>query len=94
MKLMGLRRKAKKALAAEARLWNAQAAQVEQAASSQRSQDTANKWGPVVEDIESGRASYDDLTRMEKMSMPLSYQLRCRAAQRMADGNDNDGISQ
>jgi hypothetical protein len=64
-----------KAHIANARLANAQAAEV-------AGDPMAAKWEPVVTAIESGQASWDDLSRLQKMSMPMSYQLRCRAARR------------
>jgi hypothetical protein len=42
----------------------------------------AAKWEPIVAAIEAGEASWDDLTMMQKMSMPMTYQLRSRAARR------------
>jgi len=46
----------------------------------------AEKWEPVVAAIEAGEASWDDLTGMQKLSMPISYQLRCKAAARRQKG--------
>jgi hypothetical protein len=42
----------------------------------------AAKWEPVVASIEAGEASWDDLSRSQKMSMPIGYQLRCKTADR------------
>ena len=42
----------------------------------------AEKWEPVVAAIEAGEASWDDLPRLQKLSMPASYILRCKAAER------------
>jgi hypothetical protein len=75
---MGIRRKKKKALKAEARLWNAQADQVEKTTAAA----AAGKWDAVVAAIEAGEASWDDLSTMQKLSMPISYRMRCKAAQR------------
>ena len=47
----------------------------------------AEKWEPVVAAIEAGEASWDDLSRMQKLSMPISYQLRCKAAARRQHDN-------
>jgi hypothetical protein len=47
------------------------------------------KWEPVVQAIEAGTASWDDLTRMQKATMPIKYILRCKAASRAASqGSD------
>jgi hypothetical protein len=42
----------------------------------------AAKWEPVVAAIEAGDASWDDLSRVQKLSMPIGYQLRCKTAER------------
>jgi hypothetical protein len=56
----------------------------------------AAKWEPVVAAIEAGEASWDDLSRMQKLSMPTSYQVRCKAAERrrpaLPPGRD-DGLA-
>jgi hypothetical protein len=46
----------------------------------------ASKWECVVAIIEAGEASWDDLSRMQKMSMPIGYQIRCKAAERNRTG--------
>ena len=43
---------------------------------------TGTRWQPVVAAIEAGEASWDDLSRLQKLSMPIGYQLRCKAAMR------------
>ena len=55
---------------ANARLANAQAKQA------------ADKWEPIVAAIETGAASWDDLSKIQKLSMPIGFQIRCKAAQR------------
>jgi hypothetical protein len=75
-------RKTKRALKAEARLWNAQAAQVERATAAEKSQAVADQWEPVTAAIEAGTASWADLSRVQRLSMPMSYQIRCRSAER------------
>jgi hypothetical protein len=65
----------KKERAASTRLINAQARQLE-------GDPVAEKWEPVVAQIEAGEASWDDLSRMQKLSMPIGYQIRCKAAER------------
>ena len=42
----------------------------------------SQQWDQVLAAIEAGEASWDDLTRMQKLSMPVGYQLRCKAASR------------
>jgi hypothetical protein len=84
---MGIRRKKKKALKAETRLWNAQADQVEKTTAAAA---VPGKWDSVVAAIAAGEASWDDLSTMQKLSMPISYQMRCRAAQRRRSGTLGD----
>jgi hypothetical protein len=57
---------------ANARLANAQAA----AAAG------PNQWDEILAAFQSGDAVWDDLTRMQKLQMPIPYQLKCKAAQR------------
>ena len=64
-----------KAHIANARLANAQARRV-------AGNPAAGKWEPIVAAIEAGEASWDDLPRLQKMSMPVSYIVRCKAAER------------
>jgi len=64
-----------KAHIANARLANAQAKQL-------AGDPVAEKWEPIVAAIEAGEASWDDLPRIQKMSMPVGYILRCKAAER------------
>jgi hypothetical protein len=63
---------------ANARLANAQAKQVKQGAAS----ETADKWQQIVDSIAAGEASWDDLSKIQKLSMPIGFQIRCKAAQR------------
>jgi|ERR1039457_1642742 hypothetical protein len=63
---------------ANARVAKAQAQQAKKEAGD----PAAEKWEPVVAAIEAGEASWADLSRMQKLSMPVSYQLRCKAAER------------
>ena len=42
----------------------------------------SQQWDQVLAAIEAWEASWDDLTRMQKLSMPIGYQLRCKAASR------------
>jgi hypothetical protein len=41
-----------------------------------------SQWAPILVAIESGEASWDDLSRVQKLTMPLVWQMRCRAADR------------
>jgi protein involved in temperature-dependent protein secretion len=43
---------------------------------------TGTKWEPVVAAITAGEASWDDLSRMQRLSMPIGYQMKCKAAMR------------
>lgn len=75
-------RAAKKRNKAEARVLKDQHQEaVEQRRAAQKDA-VAEKWGPVVEAIESGETTWDDLSRMQKLQMPISYQLKCKAAQK------------
>ena len=65
---------------ASARLANAQAKNA-------AGDPVAEKWEPVVAAIEAGEASWGDLSRVQKLSMPISYQLRCKAAARRQHDN-------
>jgi hypothetical protein len=42
----------------------------------------SRQWDQVLAAIEAGEASWDDLSRLQKLSMPIGYQLRCKAASR------------
>lgn len=63
---------------ANARLANAQSKQMKQEALTQ----SAAKWQQIVDAIEAGEASWEDLSRMQKLSMPIGFQIRCKAAER------------
>ena len=43
---------------------------------------TGTRWQPILDAIEAGEASWDDLSRLQKLSMPIGYQLKCKAATR------------
>ena len=47
----------------------------------------SEKWDQVLAAIEAREASWDDLSRMQKLSMPIGYQLRCKAASRRQRGD-------
>jgi hypothetical protein len=40
------------------------------------------RWEQVLAAIESGEVTWADVGRLDKMSMPLGYQMRCKAADR------------
>jgi hypothetical protein len=40
------------------------------------------QWDEILASFEAGETVWDDLTRLQKMSMPIGYQLKCKAAQR------------
>ncbi len=42
----------------------------------------AETWQPILDAITAGEASWDDLTQMQKLTMPVGYQIKCRAAAR------------
>ena len=46
---------------------------------------TSQQWDEILAAIQAGEASWDDLSRLQKMSMPIGYQLRCKAASRRRD---------
>jgi hypothetical protein len=77
---------------AAARLANAQAKHARQQGRQETAAGIAATWEPVVAAIEAGEASWADLTRMQKLSMPIGFQLRCKAAERRrARGTVTDG---
>jgi hypothetical protein len=41
-----------------------------------------SQWDEILASFEAGETVWDDLTRFQKMSMPIGYQLKCKAAQR------------
>ena len=71
-----------KAAAAQARAASEEAKLLKAQRKAGAKDAAAEKWEPVVAAIEAGEASWDDLTRMQKLSMPIGYQLRCKAAAR------------
>jgi hypothetical protein len=46
----------------------------------------SQQWDEVLAAITAGEASYADLSRLQKLSMPIGYQLRCKAASRRQNG--------
>lgn len=43
-----------------------------------------NKWDELLASFEAGEVTWDDLTTIQKLSMPIGYQIKCKAAQRRA----------
>jgi multidrug resistance efflux pump len=48
----------------------------------QRKQETDQRWEEILAAFEAGEVTWDDLSRMQKMQMPITYQIKCKAAQR------------
>ena len=40
------------------------------------------KWDPIVAAFEAGEATWDGLSRWQKLNMPIRYQLLCKAAEK------------
>ena len=64
---------------ASARLANAHAAQAREAAAQAAG---PSQWDEILAAFEAGEAVWDDLSRMQKLQMPITYQIKCKAAQR------------
>jgi hypothetical protein len=79
-----------KAAAAQGRAANQEAKLLK---AQRKAQPTAasQQWDQVLAAIEAGEASWDDLSRLQKLSMPIGYQLRCKAASRRQRG-DGTGL--
>jgi hypothetical protein len=77
-----------KAAAAQAREADEEAKLLKAQRKAQPAQPSAasQQWEQVLAAIEAGEASWDDLSRMQKLSMPIGYQLRCKAASRRQRG--------
>jgi hypothetical protein len=45
-------------------------------------QEANRQWDEILAAFEAGEATWDDLSRMQKLQMPISYQMKCKAAQR------------
>jgi len=45
----------------------------------------ANQWDDILAGFESGEITWEDLGRMQKMQMPIGYQIKCKAAERKAN---------
>ena len=45
-------------------------------------QEANRQWDEILAAFEAGEATWDDLSRMQKLQMPITYQIRCKAAQR------------
>ena len=78
-----------KAASAQARAANqetkqlkAQARAANEEAKAQRRQETGQQWDEILAAFEAGEVTWDDLSRMQKLTMPITYQVKCKAAQR------------
>jgi hypothetical protein len=47
-----------------------------------RQQEPPSQWDEILAAFEAGEVTWDDLTRMQKLQMPITYQVKCKAAQR------------
>ena len=45
-------------------------------------QEANRQWDEILAAFEAGEATWDDLSRMQKLQMPITYQVKCKAAQR------------
>ena len=45
-------------------------------------QEANRQWDEILAAFEAGEVIWDDLSRMQKLQMPITYQIRCKAAQR------------
>jgi hypothetical protein len=55
--------------------------QVKQVKQVKQEQDNI-QWEEILAAFEAGEVTWDDLSRMQKMQMPVTYQIKCKAAQR------------
>ena len=51
-------------------------------ARAQRKQEAGQQWDEILAAFLAGEATWDDLSRMQKLQMPITYQMKCKAAQR------------
>jgi len=47
-----------------------------------RQQEPPSQWDEILAAFEAGEVTWDDLSRMQKLQMPITYQVKCKAAQR------------
>jgi hypothetical protein len=45
-------------------------------------QEAGQQWDDILAAFEAGEVTWDDLSRMQKLQMPITYQVKCKAAQR------------
>ena len=45
-------------------------------------QEANRQWDEILAAFEASEATWDDLSRMQKLQMPITYQMKCKAAQR------------
>ena len=66
---------------AQTKLLKEQIKQVKQVKQVKQEQDNI-QWEEILAAFEAGEVTWDDLSRMQKMQMPVTYQIKCKAAQR------------
>jgi endonuclease I len=79
-----------KAASAQARVAREEAKQLKaqgKQETEQRNQETDQRWEEILAAFEAGEVTWDDLSRMQKMQMPITYQIKCKAAQRRQTAN-------
>lgn len=65
------------------RLASAKLAKAELKQVKNNSKEASNEqWEDILEAIRSGDASWEDLTKLQKLTMPVGYQLKCKKAER------------
>jgi len=67
---------------AETNAYIANAKLLQQQARREEADAEAAKWEPIVQAIEAGEATWEDLPMVQKLAMPAKYIIRCRAAAR------------
>jgi hypothetical protein len=67
---------------AETKLHLANARLLQAQARLEAADELAAKWEPIVQAIEAGEAWWNDLPKLQRLSMPAKYVVRCLAAER------------
>jgi hypothetical protein len=55
-----------------------------------KQQEPSSQWDEILAAFEAGEATWDDLGRMQKLQMPITYQMKCKAAQRRQTGQQTE----
>ena len=66
---------------AQTKLLKEQIKQVKQVKQVKQEQDNI-QWDEILAAFQAGEVKWEDLGRMQKLTMPIAYQLKCKAAQR------------